>query len=186
MPCWISFLVMGDGHGSLPFGSQPFSHQPPESGCQLHAALVPSGPHVLGLCPHPFIRFPHAAPFESCLSALGRDGSPSRPFAEVRTLPSGGLGEPRPTICLSLIHRASGPLLFSPLSPYHLAHAPPRVRAPPRVSVPHLPTCQLVNPPASRVWPTGPLVNGSTNVCRGSAAELMRQPPSRPSRARPR
>ncbi len=37
-----SFPVTGDGRGSRPFGSQPFSHQPPEAGCQHLMAERPA------------------------------------------------------------------------------------------------------------------------------------------------
>ncbi len=54
-----SFQVTGDGHGSQPLGCQPFSLQPPASGCQLlwpscPPAPVPSAPPLVNVstCQH--------------------------------------------------------------------------------------------------------------------------------------
>jgi hypothetical protein len=63
-----SFQVTGDGHGCRPIGSQPFSHQPPELGCQLLQPSCPPAHRVLELFPPPIIRSPYGAPFEICLS----------------------------------------------------------------------------------------------------------------------
>ena len=41
-PNRYAFQVTGDGHSGQPLGSQPFSLQPPESGCQLPMAEKPT------------------------------------------------------------------------------------------------------------------------------------------------
>jgi len=47
------FQVTGDGHGGQPLGSQPFSLQPLEPGCQLP---IPDGPNPELLMPVPVTR----------------------------------------------------------------------------------------------------------------------------------
>jgi hypothetical protein len=111
-----SFQVTGDGHRGRPFGSQPFSLQPPEPRCQTHPALVPSGPRVLELCPQPIIRLPYAAPFEFRLfwstepPCLRASSSFFRPTGQLIT---------RSTIGASRV---------CPLSPCPLAHVSPLAR----------------------------------------------------------
>jgi hypothetical protein len=41
-PKRYAFQVTGDGHTGQPLGSQPFSLQPPEPGCQLPMAEKPT------------------------------------------------------------------------------------------------------------------------------------------------
>jgi len=41
-PKRYAFQVTGDGHSGQPLGSQPFSLQPPEPGCQLPMAEMPT------------------------------------------------------------------------------------------------------------------------------------------------
>ncbi len=80
--------VTGDGHGGQPFWSQPFSPRPQEPGARCR---LPRGRHLNSRCPCPspvttsfslslysilhtrysrVFRFPHAAPFESCIFPL--------------------------------------------------------------------------------------------------------------------
>jgi len=64
----------------------------------------------------------YRSPFEFFISGLGRDGSPSRPFADrgaclggdsLCSTANGGLGEPRPTSCIaSLPMSASSPVFL--------------------------------------------------------------------------
>ena len=128
----IHSQVTGDGHGSRPFGNQPFSHQPPEPGCQL---LVPSSPpahRVLDSCPQPTIRSPYAAPFEHCLFPLSpchHAHVPPRGFAALTFAQ-----ELRSDLHLcTILAPASGPLVFRvplvPVSPCQ--HVPSRKRVSP-------------------------------------------------------
>ena len=98
--------------GSRPFGSLPFSHQPPEAGCQLPLVLVPSGPRVLELCPQPTIRFPSAAPLSAVSSPCQRVNLPTCQLV-IRSVP--------PSL------RASRVLPLVPVSP--CPRAPSRKRA---------------------------------------------------------
>jgi hypothetical protein len=106
--------VTGDGHGSQPLGSQPFSLQPPESGCQLPMAEQP-----IPELPMPVPDTRHLALCLSLYSILHTQYSPVFYSTDPLSL------------------RASN---IRPLSPCQLASMSPRASACPHVT---MPTCPL-------------------------------------------
>jgi hypothetical protein len=141
------------GPGSQPSGPR-FRCSAPGSGSGPVPVPEPEYPHLIpdcrdlrpkDVCPHPFIRFPSAAPLsrDSLLPPSPSPGPSSSPPIHLCTFAQ----ELR-----SDLHLCTK---CSPLSPCHLAHVPPRGSA---AFWPPLPACQLANPPASRDLANRPTV----------------------------
>ena len=104
-PKRYAFQVTGDGPGGQPFGSQPFSLQPPEPGCQLSRALRPSGPRVLVSAPSP-VTMSFCLYFAACHHASMSPRASACPRVTVPTCP----------LALRRAHFCTGaPLRFAPL-----------------------------------------------------------------------
>ena len=134
MPDDTTFRVTGDGHGGQPFGCQPFSHQPPEPGCQLPMAEgptpelpmpVPVTRHHFFLTlpilntPYSILSYPTFAQelrsdLHLCTASL-----PSCPHVNLSTCqlvvvwPTGPLINRSTSVCLSPLHFCT----FAPVSP---------------------------------------------------------------------
>ena len=141
-------------------GSGPAPVPEPEDPYQIPGHLRPETRKCIPPANHPLsnltknnelrtknVNTPLQPPLSSSFM-LGRDGSPSRPFANGRASSSGGLGEPRPTQCVSLFHQSSEPLICAPC---------------PHVTVPTCPLAGAMRPrPISS--PSSPPATGTSRL----------------------
>ena len=137
-----SFQVTGDGHGCRPIGSQPFSLQPPEPGCQL---LRPSCPPVLVSSSH--------VPSQSSGFPILPPLSPASPYTQYSILHTRYSR-------LSLLHLCTGAALrFAPLHGLSLQPTCPLLAQRAKLTPPSLSSTDIApcsNPRRSGRNPCGP------------------------------